>query len=93
MKQGLAIGFACLAGALILCLGMGSLLESSWVSYAFMMSWGVVQWCALVPLILRQKDPQVARGIRIAGIIGTLLSVIIVGLLFWGLGRALDNIP
>jgi hypothetical protein len=87
------MGFACSAGAFLLCIGMGSLLESSWISYAFLLSGGVVQWFALVPLILREKDPQVARGLRIAGITGTLLSLIAVCVLFWGLGKALNSIP
>lgn len=97
MKQGLAIGFVCGAGTFTLCFLTARLLEltagPSWFSYSVNLGWGLAQWLVLVPLILRQKDPQIARGLRIAGIVSTLLSLIIVGALFWALGRALDNIP
>jgi hypothetical protein len=97
VKQGLAVGFVCAASAYILCNILGRFLEltagPSWFSHSIYMGWGLVQWIALVPLILRQKDPQIARGLRIAGILSTLLSLILVALLIWGLSVALNNIP
>ena len=59
-------------------------------------SWGIIQWIALVPLIMKQNaagHPKTARGLKISGFLGFLLSVGSAGLLFWGLGVALRNIP
>src|SRR5580704_6970085 len=41
------------------------------------MGWGLVQWLVLVPLIRRQKDPQVKRGLRIAGILSPLTVAVL----------------
>jgi hypothetical protein len=97
VKQGLAVGFVCAASAYVLCNILGRFLEvtagPSWFSHSVHMGWGLVQWLALVPLILRQKDPQIKRGLRTAGILSTLLSLIMAALLLWGLSSALNNIP
>lgn len=88
LLKGCAVGFACQIGFWLL----GSFLafqadeHSKWPSILFV-SWGLTQWTALVPLILRQKamnHPNTVQGLLIAGSVGVLLSSACAGMMFLG---------
>jgi len=53
------------------------------MSTVILTSWGITQWIALVPLILRERskgNPNIAKGLVVTGCVGVLLSSACAGL-------------
>ena len=71
--------FGCLwqAGFIAASLLAAYVIRNSNLAGALLVSWGVTQWAALIPLILQQRAkgyPRTVYGLIIIGCIGLLLS-------------------
>ncbi len=82
------VGFGCLCQLGFFLLGFAiapNLRNVRFTSLAWS-SWGVTQWIALIPLILRQRakqNPRTVQGLLLIGFIGLLLSSACATLALW----------
>jgi hypothetical protein len=82
--RGCLFGCACQIGFIAAAFLAAYVIRNGKASEVLFVSWGVAQWAALIPLILRQRAkgyPRTVDGLIIIGCIGLLLSSACAGLL------------
>jgi hypothetical protein len=76
IRRGCLFGCLWQAGLVIVSLLAANCIRSSKLAGVLIVSWGLTQWIALIPLILQQRAkgyPRTVQGILITGCIGFLL--------------------